>query len=139
MSTGRLLLISSSDIIALLNSDYIRKLIRTDPEPGRFTTSSEALNRVFIAAGEALKSPAPYLAGLLERGVRVLLYAGSYDMACSWLTTDRASRAIEWTGQEAFAEAPLQEWEVDGHKAGKARTSGLLTFASIYGAGHLVS
>jgi carboxypeptidase C (cathepsin A) len=131
-------LMPSSAIIALLNSDYIRKLIKTDAQPARFATSSDAVMKDFFAAGEMLISSAPWIAGLLERGVRVLLYAGSYDMACSWLTTDRASLAIEWTGQEVFSEAPMREWEVDGQKAGKVRSSGLLSFASIYGAGHMV-
>ena len=45
---------------------------------------------------------------------------------------------IEWTGQEAFAAEPLKEWKVDGKVAGKTRSSGALTFATIDGAGHMV-
>lgn len=45
---------------------------------------------------------------------------------------------LEWTGQERFAAEPLRDWKVDGQVAGKVRTSGPLTFATIHGAGHMV-
>lgn len=49
------------------------------------------------------------------------------------------SRALDWYGTEAFNEETLGEWEVEGKKAGKLRTWGPLSFASVYGAGHMVS
>ena len=45
---------------------------------------------------------------------------------------------LEWHGREAFAAQELRDWDVDGKAAGKTRSAGLLTFATIYGAGHLV-
>ena len=48
------------------------------------------------------------------------------------------SRAIEWTGQQAFAAAPLREWRVDGEVAGVTRGTAGLTFATVNGAGHMV-
>jgi carboxypeptidase C (cathepsin A) len=86
-----------------------------------------------------LHEAAPYTAQLLERGVRVLLYAGSYDLICNWVGNEIMSRSLEWTGQDAYGKAEMKEWMVDGRKAGKVRSYGPLTFATIYAAGHLVS
>ena len=45
---------------------------------------------------------------------------------------------LEWTGQNAFVKEPLKEWTVDGSAAGLTRSAVNLTFATIYGAGHMV-
>lgn len=45
---------------------------------------------------------------------------------------------LEWTGQEAFRAKPLRDWTIDDSVAGKTRRAGALTFATIYGAGHMV-
>ena len=46
--------------------------------------------------------------------------------------------AMEWSGQHAFASKPLREWKTGNEVAGLTRSEGLLTFATIYGAGHFV-
>ena len=46
--------------------------------------------------------------------------------------------ALEWTGQDAFVAEPLRDWTVDGKVAGVMRSAGAFTFATIYGAGHMV-
>jgi carboxypeptidase C (cathepsin A) len=98
------------------------------------------VGQAFVAAGD-FEDPttSSYLAGLLEREVRVLIYVGMYDAVCSWLDNERMARIILWSGQEPFMNAPMRIWEVNGAGAGKVRSSGLLTYASTYGAGHLVS
>ena len=45
---------------------------------------------------------------------------------------------LEWTGGESFAAEPLRDWMVEGDIAGKVRSSGALTYATIQGAGHFV-
>ena len=45
---------------------------------------------------------------------------------------------MSWTGQEAFVSQPLREWGIDGKVVGKTRSANGLTFATIYGAGHMV-
>ena len=45
---------------------------------------------------------------------------------------------LEWGGQEAYRDQPLREWFVNQEAAGKTRTWDKLTFATIYGAGHMV-
>lgn len=48
------------------------------------------------------------------------------------------SLALEWHGQDAFVKESLKDWTVNGEVAGLVRTAGPLTFATIYGAGHMV-
>lgn len=48
------------------------------------------------------------------------------------------SLALEWSGQQAFVAQPLRDWKVNGTAAGVTRSSGGFTFATIYGAGHMV-
>ncbi|KAF9240280.1 serine carboxypeptidase [Melanogaster broomeanus] len=66
------------------------------------------------------------------------IYIGTYDWICNWVGNERWTFLMPWTGQEAFVSQPLREWEVDGHVAGKVRSAGGLTFATIDGAGHMV-
>lgn len=46
--------------------------------------------------------------------------------------------ALEWTGQDEFAAEPLRDWQVEDEVAGVTRSAGPFTFATIYGAGHMV-
>lgn len=66
---------------------------------------------------------------------------GSYDWICNWVGNERWSKALEWSGQEEFASQELREWTVGGVKAGVTRSAkgGLFTFATVEGAGHMVS
>lgn len=47
--------------------------------------------------------------------------------------------SLEWTKQGLYRDRPLRPWLVDGDIAGMTRSGGGLTFATIAGAGHLVS
>jgi carboxypeptidase C (cathepsin A) len=127
------------DIQVFLNSTWIRKLLRTDPEPAEYLMASDTINQAFTLSGDYLQFSTSHIAGLLERGIRVLIYAGTLDLVCGVVAIDRTSRIIQWSGQDAFVNTPMRNWEVDGITAGQIRKSGLLTFASIYGAGHMVS
>ena len=51
---------------------------------------------------------------------------------------ERSALNLEWSGQEKFANTPLRDWLVDGEVAGRTRTEGVLTFATVHDAGHLV-
>jgi carboxypeptidase C (cathepsin A) len=127
------------DIQTLLNSTYIRKLIRTDVSPTEFRFASAQVADAFEQSGDRLQSSTSYIGALLERGVRVLLYAGTLDMMCGAVANERTSRVVEWSGQEEFSGTAMREWEVEGKVAGEVRSMGMLTYASVYRAGHMVS
>ena len=126
-------------ITAFLNSNATRKTIGTDALPKQYTIMSPGVGEVFILAGDIQRDAAPHVGQLLDRGVRVLVFAGAYDLGCNWVGNEWMTRALAWHGQDGFGAEALREWEVDGEKAGKARSWGALTFASVYGAGHMVS
>lgn len=45
---------------------------------------------------------------------------------------------LEWSRQSEFTARPLREWEIEGTPAGLTRNAGPFTFATIFGAGHMV-
>ena len=60
------------------------------------------------------------------------------DWVCNFIGNWNWLSVLDWTGHEAFTKAETRGWEVDGKVAGETRSSGLLTWATIDGAGHMV-
>src|ERR1700761_1484356 len=85
-----------------------------------------------------------YLEGLLDRGVDVLLYVGSYDWSVNWIGVERMVKTLEWNDSDEFSKQEWRDWHVKGDgsasnsPAGKIKNAGRLTFLTIEGAGHMV-
>jgi carboxypeptidase C (cathepsin A) len=79
-----------------------------------------------------------WVAGLLERDIRALIYVGEYDWICNWIGNSRWVEALEWSGSEGYKSTKEGVWEMEGEVKGRKRTWGGLTFATIRGAGHMV-
>ncbi|EKM51687.1 uncharacterized protein PHACADRAFT_212318 [Phanerochaete carnosa HHB-10118-sp] len=126
------------DIEKYLNQTSVRELIGADPAVKNYTGHSKLVNHAFWSALDPQFPTQYYIAALLERSVRVLLYVGANDFVCNWRGNEEMSLALEWTGQAAFSSQPLREWHVDGHVAGLTRSAGNFAFATINGAGHMV-
>lgn len=77
------------------------------------------------------------VAYLLERGVRVLVYAGDADAVVSWKCQDAWTRRLVWSGQRAFSAAPADGFEVSGRRAGLVHTARGLSFVRVFEAGHV--
>ncbi|XP_057451081.1 serine carboxypeptidase-like [Lotus japonicus] len=75
---------------------------------------------------------------LLEDGIKVLVYAGEYDLICNWLGNLRWVRAMEWSGQKEFNASFTRKFMVDGGEAGSLNSYGPLSFLKVKDAGHLV-
>ncbi|CCM02038.1 uncharacterized protein FIBRA_04114 [Fibroporia radiculosa] len=130
----------TKDISAYLSRTDIRTLLGVDPSvPQTWVGCKKEIFDAFLAKQDELFQTQLYIAALLERGVRALIYVGANDYVCNWcaVTFDFMCPFCEWTGQDKFAAQPLIDWYVDGEIAGATRSSGNFTFASIYGAGHL--
>ncbi|EIW74525.1 serine carboxypeptidase [Coniophora puteana RWD-64-598 SS2] len=132
----------TTQISAYLDRPATRALLGVDPFFGskNFTRCSDPVGDAFVASGDMLQAGATteYVAQLLERGVRVLEFAGTLDWMCNWLGNERWTRGMGWSGKEAFGRAEMRVWGVDGETAGEVRSARGLTFATVYGAGHMV-
>lgn len=75
---------------------------------------------------------------LIDDGIKLLVYAGEYDLICNWLGNFRWVNAMEWSGHKIFAEAPMLPYMVDGKEAGSLKSYGPLSFLKVHDAGHMV-
>ncbi|KAL7418832.1 hypothetical protein Q5752_006516 [Cryptotrichosporon argae] len=94
--------------------------------------------RAFTASLDSVGQTWLYVAALLERGVRILNYAGTLDFICNHIANEMWMDRLEWSGQSAYQAAALVDWHVDGELAGSYKTSGNLTLLKVLGAGHMV-
>ncbi|KZS92408.1 alpha/beta-hydrolase [Sistotremastrum niveocremeum HHB9708] len=117
----------AKDINEYLNRPEIRKLLGVSPKLDNipYTQINLTVNAAFKAN---------------DRGVRVLLYAGTYDAVCNWIGIQRLAESLEWTNATAFSEQQSKPWilKTDMMKAGTLKSFGGLTFLAIDGAGHMV-
>ncbi|XP_041996822.1 serine carboxypeptidase-like [Salvia splendens] len=75
---------------------------------------------------------------LLEDGIKMLVYAGEYDLICNWLGNSRWVHAMQWSGQNDFESSPEVPFQVDGSDAGLLTSYGPLSFLKVHDAGHMV-
>ncbi|KAL6199862.1 hypothetical protein ACLB2K_029644 [Fragaria x ananassa] len=75
---------------------------------------------------------------LLEDGIKVLVYAGEYDLICNWLGNSNWVHAMEWSGQKAFEASLTVPFKVGGAEAGLLKSHGPLAFLKVHNAGHMV-
>ncbi|CAL5212157.1 unnamed protein product [Lathyrus oleraceus] len=75
---------------------------------------------------------------LLEDGIKVLIYAGEFDLICNWLGNSNWVHAIEWSRQNQFATSKTLQFSVDGVEAGLLKSYGPLSFLKVNAAGHMV-
>jgi carboxypeptidase C (cathepsin A) len=122
-----------------LDQPSVRHKLGVDPAiTGDYSSCSNPVGQAFSLNMDEYHATYPHVAALLERGVRALIYVGSYDWICNWLGNQAWTLNMEWSGKEAFGQQPLQSWLVDGKAAGKFRSANGLTFATVDGAGHMV-
>ncbi|KAF8700781.1 hypothetical protein HU200_034138 [Digitaria exilis] len=75
---------------------------------------------------------------LLENDIKVLIYAGEYDLICNWLGNSRWVNSMEWSGKEAYVSSSEKPFTVDGKEAGLLKSHGPLSFLKVHDAGHMV-
>ena len=74
-----------------------------------------------------------------QRGIRVLIYLGTYDWQCNASANKLWVERLEWSGQAEYLINSWRNWTVGGKKVGDTKSSGLLTVATVDGAGHMIS
>ncbi|KAL0062356.1 hypothetical protein AAF712_010767 [Marasmius tenuissimus] len=127
-------------INTFLSNPKLRKQLGVDTHPSvpaNFSAVNFEIETAFALAQDGWHLSTDYVAALLERGVRVLIYVGTYDWICNWVGNERWTLDLEWSGGEDFRKEKLREWTMDGKVAGKTRSSGKFTFATVDAAGHM--
>ncbi|VDC06255.1 unnamed protein product [Peniophora sp. CBMAI 1063] len=120
--------------------DVLEKLGASAPVP--FTGCSNVVSSEFTLNFDKWSHPTQYyVSSLLDRGIRVLLYAGTYDWQCNWVANKLWSDKLEWSGTEGYAAEEWRDWKASNATApaGRTKSWGPLTFASVYAAGHMMS
>ncbi|CAI0452817.1 unnamed protein product [Linum tenue] len=75
---------------------------------------------------------------LLENGIKVLIYAGEYDLICNWMGNSNWVNAMKWSGQQKFQGASTVPFMAGNTKSGELKSYGPLAFLKVYNAGHMV-
>jgi carboxypeptidase C (cathepsin A) len=129
----------SRQITNYLLQPSVRASLGVDKHASNFTACSDTVGNAFAATLDETHESSAYVGALLERGVRVLVYVGTYDWICNWVGNERWTLTLEWSGKEEFARQELTEWSIDGKVAGRSRSAGGFAFATVNAAGHMVS
>ncbi|KAL3530509.1 hypothetical protein ACH5RR_009831 [Cinchona calisaya] len=101
-----------------------------------FVSCSSAVHEAMIT--DYMRNLEVGIPALLEDGIKLLVYAGEYDLICNWLGNSRWVEAMKWSGQKNYVAAPSVPFTVDGLEAGLQRKYGPLIFLKVHNAGHLV-
>ncbi|KIL59541.1 hypothetical protein M378DRAFT_169205 [Amanita muscaria Koide BX008] len=127
-------------IASYLDQPSVREQLGVDPVLSslNFSSCDMDVNIAFTNALDEYHQTKFYVSALLDRGVKALIYVGSYDWICNWVGNERWTLQLDWHGKEAFTSKELKEWKVDGKKSGVYRSAGPFTFLTVEGAGHMV-
>lgn len=123
-------------ITSYLDLPEVRKFIGVDKsiKKKRFASCDATVGYDFVMAGDELDKTWLYVAGLLERGVRVMSYVGTLDWICNFIGNEAWTENLSWSGQRGFKAEALREWSVDGKVVGATKSHGGLTFSTVLGA-----
>lgn len=95
------------------------------------------INRNFLLHGDWMLPFHKFVVELLAK-IPVLIYAGDADYICNWLGNHAWTEALDWSGKNEYNKVPLGDFTFEGEKAGQVKSSGNLTFLTIFQAGHMV-
>jgi len=127
-----------------LNLKSTRDALHVMPEVKEWVECNNVVNAGF--QGDWMRDYATEIAPMLENNIRALIYAGDVDFICNWIGNKAWTRALEWSGHDAFDSAKDKDWTYGDKKvkggvvrsaAAKAGT-GSLTFLQVFEAGHMV-
>ncbi|KAM0751196.1 peptidase S10, serine carboxypeptidase [Meredithblackwellia eburnea MCA 4105] len=131
----------TSVIKTYLDQPWVRTKLGVHLGIGPFQSCSGKVGNNFGLTRDEMQPTFFHLTGLLERGVKVLIYVGELDWICNFIGNYRMIDALQWSGQSGFVGTPLREWfagKNESQPAGVAKRFGDLTFATIKNAGHMV-
>ncbi|XP_039129735.1 serine carboxypeptidase-like [Dioscorea cayenensis subsp. rotundata] len=123
-----------SNMDKFLNQKDVRAALGVSDR--KFVSCSPLVYEVMIT--DWMKNLEVGIPALIEDGIKLLIYAGEYDLICNWLGNFRWVDSMEWSGHQVYSETPMLPFIVDGEEAGQLKTYGPLSFLKVYNAGHMV-
>ncbi|GJJ07710.1 hypothetical protein Clacol_001915 [Clathrus columnatus] len=133
--------LEEDQIASYLDLPHVRDTLGVPSNIGNFSGCSDIVGNNFNKHMDKWRLPAQlYVAELLERGIPILIYAGTYDWQCNWVSNYEWSHELEWSGATNFRAETMRDWTLPNTQtiAGQTRSAGNLTMTTIYGAGHMV-
>ncbi|KAF5729478.1 Serine carboxypeptidase-like 49 [Tripterygium wilfordii] len=124
-----------SNLEKFLNQKSVRDALGVAADLDFVSCSSTVYQAMLIDWMRNLEVGIP---ALLEDGIKLLVYAGEYDLICNWLGNSRWVHAMEWSGQKDFVASLEMPFTVDGSEAGALKSYGSLAFLKVHDAGHMV-
>lgn len=130
----------TDDIRKYLDRDDVRELVgaASKDQIGNFASCNNDVASGFSRMLDMAHDNGFNVAGLLERGIKALVYVGTLDWICNFNGNFEWVKTLDWSGSQSFSEAKNYEWVVDGEKAGRTQSGGGLTWVTVYEAGHMV-
>ena len=127
----------ATDIDTFLNKPETQKAIGVQKV---YKGCQMNINLKFLLAGDWMKPYVRDLPPLLEKGIRVLIYAGDADFICNWKGNKAWVKELDWSEKEGFEAAPDTDWtsKITGKPLGELRSFSKLSFLRIFEAGHMV-
>lgn len=117
----------------------------SDSAPRNFSACSSAVGQAFSSHMDKWAvHTQDYIANLLDRGVRVLIYAGTYDWQCNYVANKMWVEKLQWHGSALYTSSEWRDWSLDtglggsSPKVGEVKETPLLSFVTIRGAGHMI-
>lgn len=136
---GNLCYKENDAIAQYLDLPEIRELLGVEI-PGNFSACSDVVGGNFNSHLDKWGvHTQDYVANLLDRGVRILIYAGTYDWQCNWIANKLWVDKLSWSQSAVYQQESWREWMVNGRVAGEVKQTDLLTFVTIREAGHMMS
>ncbi|KAL3695781.1 hypothetical protein R1sor_009857 [Riccia sorocarpa] len=123
-----------SNLEAFLNQQSVRDAMGVGER--KFVSCSPLVYEAMIV--DWMRNLEVGIPALLDDGVKLLVYAGEYDLICNWLGNSRWVTAMDWSGQIQYAKAGWKPFKVDGEEAGSVTGYGPLNFLKVHNAGHMV-
>jgi cathepsin A (carboxypeptidase C) len=123
-------------ITKYLNREDVRNAFGVAKEVKKFEACSDVVGRDFYRVGDGNTPTTTYTSYLLNKGLRVLMYVGTYDWICNFVGNERFLLALPWVGDYGYryeATYGQKKWE-----GGDWWEFENLRYARVEGAGHMV-
>ncbi|WVW86604.1 hypothetical protein I302_108655 [Kwoniella bestiolae CBS 10118] len=125
-----------SDVYTFLRrDDVISALHAKDKETAWVECDNKVSSELHLRNSPASVALLP---GILEKGVPILMFAGTEDLICNYKGIERTVENLIWEGQQGMGNATIQKWYLNDTQVGTWQSSRGMQFAQVYDSSHMV-